>query len=104
MFAAAHVNLDAALRLRISWIYWGGMAKVLISVDDRLLQQIGRRARESGLSRSGYLAGLAERDVAHTSGRADASVRGALLRLDRLFRKAPAGDLTTILRAERDAR
>jgi len=80
------------------------MAKVLISVEDKLLRRIDRMAKASGLSRSAYLAGLAERDAALALGRAAASGRGALQRLDRLFAQAPSADSTVEVRAERDAR
>lgn len=40
------------------------MAKVMISVPDELLARIDRRAGDRGLSRSGHLRQLAERDLA----------------------------------------
>lgn len=40
------------------------MAKVMISVPDDLLERLDRRADERGLSRSGHLRDLAERDLA----------------------------------------
>lgn len=79
------------------------VAKVLISLDDELLRRIDRMARSSGLSRSAYIARLAQRD-ALTSGRAAASVRGALERLDRLFAEAQPAESTAEVRAQRDAR
>lgn len=81
------------------------MAKVLVSFDDALLRRIDRAAREQGLSRSAYLAGLAEKDAATTAGPgAKPSVRRALEELDELFQAAPGGDSTALVRAERDAR
>lgn len=81
------------------------MAKVLVSLNDALLRRIDRIARSRGLSRSAYLAELAERDAAHTSGPgATPPVRRALAHLDKLFERSPAGDSTAALRAERDAR
>lgn len=81
------------------------MAKVLISLDDRLLRRIDRTASAAGLSRSAYLARLAEGDLARGvgPGRSPAA-RAALRKLDRLFADAPAGDSTAAIRAERDAR
>ncbi len=81
------------------------MAKVLISLDERLLRQIDRRARKSGLSRSAYLAGLAARDMAAaTSPGGTAAAKSTLQRLDSLFANAPPGDSTALIRAQRDGR
>ncbi len=81
------------------------MTKVLVSLDDGLLRRIDRIARARGLSRSAYLAELAERDASRVEGPgASASARRALARLDALFANAPAGDSTAAIRAERDSR
>jgi len=81
------------------------MAKVLVSIDDRLLRRVDRAARASGQSRSAYLSGLAESAAAGGSGPGKtATARAALRRLDRLFAAAPSGDSTTAIRAARDAR
>jgi hypothetical protein len=81
------------------------MSKVLISVDDRLLRRIDRRARSRNLTRSAYLAELAERDLAIGTGPGnDPSVRAALRKLDRLVANAPGGDSTAAIRAARDSR
>jgi len=79
------------------------MAKVLISLDERLLRRIDRMAAARGLSRSAYIAELAERDATRSSGAAP-SVRAALRRLDRLFASSARGESTKIVRAERDGR
>src|SRR5919198_308392 len=39
------------------------MAKILVSIDDKLLRRIDRVAKASGLSRSAYLSRIAARDV-----------------------------------------
>lgn len=81
------------------------MAKVLVSLDDLLLRRIDRRAKARGLSRSAYLAELAERDAARAEGPGTTvSVRRTLQSLDALFAGSPAGDSTGDVRAERDAR
>jgi hypothetical protein len=81
------------------------MGKVLVSFDDALLGRIDRAARSRGLTRSAYLAQLAERDAAHASGPGKTpAVRAALGALDRLFADAPRGDSTAAIRAGRDAR
>ena len=83
------------------------MAKVLISLDEALLRRVDRIAKARGLSRSAYLAELAEREAARVEGPGKRpSVRRALARLDNLFARAggPAEDSTDAIRAERDAR
>jgi hypothetical protein len=81
------------------------MAKVLVSLDDRLVKRIDRRAVAAGKTRSRYLAELAEQDLAKASGPGRSSVaRAAMEKLDRLFADAPAGDSTAAVREERDAR
>lgn len=81
------------------------MAKILLSVDDKLLARIDKAARSLGLTRSAYLSRLAAREVeaSHGPGRAAAS-RRALRRIDALFaanRRDP--DVTGAVRQERDS-
>jgi len=81
------------------------MAKVLVSIDKRLLDRIDNAAKARGLSRSAYIAQLAARDIDGRSGPGtDPAVHRALALLDELFASALAGDATLELRAERDAR
>lgn len=81
------------------------MAKVLVSLNDALLRRIDRIAGARGLSRSAYLAQLAEDDAARSSGPGSApTARRALTQLDRLFAGTPAEDSTVAIRAERDGR
>jgi hypothetical protein len=81
------------------------MAKVLVSLNDTLLRRVDRIAKGRGLSRSAYLAELAERDVARSEGPGTTRVaRRALSRLDELFAAGPREDSTEAIRAERDAR
>jgi hypothetical protein len=81
------------------------MSKVLVSFDDALLRRIDRTARSRGVTRSAYLADLAERDAAQAPGPGKTSaVQAALRELDRLFADAPPGESTAAIRAARDAR
>jgi metal-responsive CopG/Arc/MetJ family transcriptional regulator len=81
------------------------MAKVLISLNDTLLRRIDRIARARGLSRSAYLAELAEHDATRREGPGTTrAARRALSRLDDLFAVGPAEDSTVAIRAERDTR
>ena len=81
------------------------MAKILVSVDDKLLARIDKAARSLGLTRSAYLSRLAAREVeaSHGPGRT-ASARRALRKMDELFasnEREP--DTTRVVREERDA-
>jgi metal-responsive CopG/Arc/MetJ family transcriptional regulator len=44
--------------------YTHPVAKVLVSIPDDLLKEVDARAKARGETRSGYLRGLAERDLA----------------------------------------
>jgi hypothetical protein len=82
------------------------MAKILVSIDDKLLRRIDRAARSAGLSRSAYLARLAASEVGSRQGPgSDRKVRRTLARLDRLFERRGIGEESTAaVRASRDAR
>ena len=82
------------------------MAKVLVSLDDRLLERFDAAARARGLSRSRYLGQLAELDLGVSAGPGQRpEVRRALERLDELFRAHnPSDDSTTAIRSDRDSR
>jgi hypothetical protein len=63
--------------------------RVLISIDDRLLERIDERADRLGLPRSAYLAQLADADLTGGTGPgADPAVRAALAKLDDLLGEA----------------
>ena len=67
--------------------------KVLVSIDERLLRRIDRAARDRGLSRSAYLAQLAERELEAVRGPGTSpSVRAAIRRLDEFFARNPPGN------------
>lgn len=79
--------------------------KVLLSLEERLVRRIDRAARRLGLSRSAYLAQLAERELGVRKGPGrSAAARSALRRLDSLFAANPHADAAGALREERDAR
>jgi metal-responsive CopG/Arc/MetJ family transcriptional regulator len=81
------------------------VAKVLVSLNDALLRRVDRIAKSRGLSRSGYLAELAERDAARSEGPGSSrAAKRALARLDDLFEGGSREDSTAVIRAERDAR
>lgn len=82
------------------------MAKVLITLEDSLLRRIDRATRERGLTRSAYMAQLAQRDLEQEVGPgADPEVHAALARLRALFARNPMPEDPTIaIRRERDER
>ena len=81
------------------------MAKVLVSLEEALLRQIDRVARTRGLTRSAYLAEIAQRDVSHALGPGKTpGAQRALSRLDALVGPTAPGESTELVRAGRDAR
>ena len=86
--------------------YPTGMAKILVSIDDKLLRRIDRAARALGLTRSAYLSRIAARDVGDERGPGtDQRARRAMAQLDRLFQQqSHPEDATIAIRAERDSR
>jgi metal-responsive CopG/Arc/MetJ family transcriptional regulator len=82
------------------------MAKILVSIDDKLLRRIDRAARALGLTRSAYLSRIAARDVGAERGPGtDQRARRAMAQLDRLFQQqSHPEDATIAIRAERDSR
>jgi hypothetical protein len=80
------------------------VAKVLVSLDDALLRRVDRIAKARGLSRSAYLAGLAEHDTTRSAPGATRAARRALRRLDDLFAGSSGEDSTIAIRSERDVR
>lgn len=81
------------------------MSKILVSFDERLVARIDREARRLGLSRSAFLARLAERELAGSHGPGSGGrARRALRRLDALFAGTPHEEATAAIRAERDSR
>lgn len=60
--------------------------RVLISIDDRLLERLDERAGRLGLSRSAYLAQLVDADLSGGTGPgADPATRAALSALEGLL-------------------
>jgi len=84
------------------------MTKILVSMDGKLLNRVDRSARRLGLSRSAYLARLAERDLGAESGPGrEPAVHRALADIDRLVKRNPPArgfDLTESVRKMRDSR
>ena len=84
------------------------MGKVLVSLDDDLVQRVDGEARAQGLSRSAFLARAAQRELERGAKGTLRRRRRALKALDELFAFAPEGDSaddsTAEIRAAREAR
>jgi metal-responsive CopG/Arc/MetJ family transcriptional regulator len=82
------------------------MAKILVSIEERLLARLDRAARRLGVTRSAYLSRLAEKELGAERGPGrDPKVRQAVADLKRLFAENPTpGDPTKIIRSMRDSR
>lgn len=82
--------------------------KVLISIDERLLGRVDAVAKERGLTRSGFIAELAQREVGgiRRSPEERRQIEDAFEQLRELGRRNyTGGDVSSaaIVRAERDA-
>lgn len=81
------------------------MAKILVTVDDKLLARIDKAAHSLRLTRSAYLSRLAAREMQASigPGRA-AATRHALRRIDELFAtNGHEADVTRAVRQDRDS-
>ncbi|HET8565425.1 MAG TPA: hypothetical protein VFL77_03025 [Solirubrobacterales bacterium] len=76
------------------------MAKVMISFPDELLKRVDALSKERGLTRSGLLQNLAERELDFLADEARAEMR----RLLELATKPRGGDGTRMIREDRDSR
>ena len=81
------------------------MAKVLVSLDDRLLERLDKAASERRVSRSALIAELTAKGLGGPIGPgAHPEVRKAIREIQELFRDAPPGDSTQWIREDRDSR
>jgi len=84
------------------------MTKVLISIDDRLLERLDTEARQRGVTRSALVSDMAVKELGEAKGPgADPQVQQAIRDLQELFRNATYADnrdSTVIIREMRDSR
>lgn len=80
-------------------VYPHPVAKVMISISDELLKQIDALAKERGLTRSGLLQGLAERELGYAEDESRAEIR----RLLELATKPRGGDAARLIREDRES-
>lgn len=81
-------------------VYPRSVAKVMISFPDELLKRVDALSKERGLTRSGLLQNLAERELDFLADEARAEMR----RLLELATKPRGGDGTRMIREDRDSR
>jgi Ribbon-helix-helix protein, copG family len=81
--------------------YTSGMAKVMVSLPDDLLEQVDAEARRRSTSRSKLLALAARRELER---RDPAVVQAAIARSRERFRSAGAFESADLVRSDRDAR
>ena len=82
------------------------MQKVLISLNEGLLDRVDKAAAKRGLSRSTFIAQLAEREIDKARGPGqDRLARQAMKQIDDLFRQQRvSSDATAAVREARDSR
>lgn len=81
-------------------VYTRPVAKVMISVPDELLKRIDSHAHEVGQTRSGFLQGLAERELKVADRRRDDEVSRLL---DSLNIDLGGADIAQVLREDRES-
>ena len=81
-------------------VYLQPVAKVMISFPNELLERVDALARERGLTRSGFLQKLAERELDALEDEERAEMR----RLLELATKPRGGEGTRMIREDRDSR
>ena len=80
------------------------MAKILVSLDERLLEKLDHEARDRRMSRSALIAELTTQGLGETKGPgANPEVHEAIARLRELIKNAPPGDATEWIRQDRDS-
>lgn len=84
-------------------VYTHPVAKVMISIPDKLLERLDRRAKEVGESRSGFLQHLAEREL-EAGGKRRREEIGRLLDEVRIEVPADRPELLDVARVIREDR
>lgn len=90
----------AAVMTTGNTVYLRSMAKVMISFPDELLERVDALAKERGLTRSGLLQNLAERELDSLEDEERAEMR----RLLELATKPRGGEGAKMIREDRDSR
>ncbi|HKH65588.1 MAG TPA: hypothetical protein VKA35_09015 [Solirubrobacterales bacterium] len=81
------------------------MAKVMISIPDKLLERLDLRAKEVGNSRSGLLQSLAERELEDQEQGRRQEVKRLMREIESTFTEdEPYFDVAQLIREDRDSR
>ena len=86
-------------------IYTHPVAKVMISIPDKLLERLDARAKAAGETRSGLLQRLAERELEAEEQRQRKEVKRLMREIEDTFTDdEPRFDITQLIRDDRDSR
>jgi len=81
------------------------VAKVMISIPDKLLERLDLRAKEVGNSRSGLLQSLAERELEDQEQGRRQEVKRLMREIESTFTEdEPYFDVAQLIREDRDSR
>jgi len=86
-------------------VYTHPVAKVMISIPDKLLERLDLRAKEVGNSRSGLLQSLAERELEDQEHGRRQEVKRLMREIESTFTDdEPYFDVARLIREDRDSR
>lgn len=86
-------------------VYTHPVAKVMISIPDKLLERLDARAKAAGQSRSGLLQRLAERELEAEEERQRKEVKRLMKEIESTFTDdEPHFDVVQLIREDRDSR
>ena len=86
-------------------VYTHPVAKVMISIPDKLLERLDLRAKEVGNSRSGLLQSLAERELEDQEQGRRQEVKRLMGQIESTFTEdEPYFDVAQLIREDRDSR
>jgi hypothetical protein len=105
--ACVEVGHDASMPTLTSGntVYTHPVAKVMISIPDKLLERLDLRAKEVGNSRSGLLQRLAERELEDQEQGRRQEVKRLMAEIESTFTDdEPYFDVAQLIREDRDSR
>jgi metal-responsive CopG/Arc/MetJ family transcriptional regulator len=86
-------------------VYTHPVAKVMISIPDKLLERLDSRAKAVGETRSGLLQRLAERELADQEQQRRDEAQRLMQQIESTFTAdEPRFDVTQLIREDRDSR
>lgn len=86
-------------------VYTRPVAKVMISIPDKLLERVDSRAKALGESRSGFLQRLAEHEIEEDARRRQKEVKRLMREIESTFTDdEPHFDVAQLIREDRDSR